>query len=146
MTQNLIMSEPVLHASHDNDFSVRCIMTALLRIFKHRCDESGILPGPFRPAGYSFSSLVLGKSWTDKVFYLYFVKNVYNASVAITLNGLRGSWSNSSTYSYVILRSQLTYEFQKTVVHFAQGFVTRRGKNRNSEFQNKEKCYESSLD
>jgi len=133
------MSEPVLHVPHDNYFSVLCIITALLRIFKHRCDESGILPGPL-PAGYSFSSPVLDQSWTDKAFYLYFVKNVYNASIAITLNGISGSWSNSSAYSYVILRSQLTYEFQKTVVHFAQGFVTRRGKNRNSKFQNKEKC------
>jgi hypothetical protein len=100
----------------------------------------------FRPAGYSFSSLVLGQSRTDKVFYLYFVKNVYSASIAITLNGLRGSWRNSSSYSYVIFRSQLTYEFEKTVVHFAQGFVTRLGKNRNSKFQNKEKCQENSLD
>jgi len=40
----------------------------------------------YRPAGYSFSSLVLGQSRADKVFYLYFVKNVYNASNEITLN------------------------------------------------------------
>ena len=73
----------------------------------------------FRPADYSFSPLVLGQSRADKVFYLYFVKKVYDASTEITLNGLRGSYSNSSAYSYVILRSQLTYEFQKTVVHFA---------------------------
>jgi len=77
-----------------------------------------------RPAGYSFSPLVLGQSRMDKVFYLYFVKNVYNASNEITLNGLRGSWSNSSAYPYVILRSELTYEFQQTVVYFALGFVT----------------------
>ena len=41
----MITSEPVLHVCHYNDFSVLCIMAAVLIMFKHRYDKSGILPG-----------------------------------------------------------------------------------------------------